>query len=282
VRRATATLLLLAACAPDLGPPAFLVDRPKILAIQSVPAEVAAGASAVFHVLAADPSGPLEVADASWALCTTPLSLTSSGTVSAACQGDLPTVAQGQDPSIATSANACSVFGPIASSGTLRPRDPDSTGGYFQPVRAQLLGATAFAQERLLCPLGRATLALSLDFSRRYKANQNPVITGFDAPSTMAAGQQVQLAVSWDQSSVEVYPVFDAANLRLVDTAEVLDVSWYATGGTLQQDRTAANGLGSSNTWTAPASGTVFFWAVLHDSRGGLDFAQLQTAVGGP
>jgi hypothetical protein len=280
--RRACLLLLAAACAPDLGPPDFLVDRPRVIAIKATPPEVAPGASASFQLLAVGPSGPLDASAADWGLCTTPLSLTESGTVATACEAALPVIAQGAAPSIAVSQDSCSVFGPILSSSTLRSRNPDATGGYFQPVQVQFSGATAFAQERLLCPLGQATLAISLDFQSRYKANQNPVIAGFAVPSAVSAGQRVPLTVSWDASSVEVYPVFDAPNLRLVDTAEVLSVSWYATSGTFDQDRTSATGLASSNTWTAPASGTVFLWAVLHDSRGGLDFAQQQATVGGP
>ena len=275
-------LLLAAACAPDLGPPDFLVDRPRIIAIKATPAEVAPGASATYQVLAAGPSGPLDASAAVWGLCTTPLSLTESGTVATACEADLPAVAQGKAPSIAVSQDSCSTFGPIISSATLRSRNPDATGGYYQPVQVRFSGVTAFAQERLLCPLAQATLAISLDFANRYKANQNPAITGFSVPATVAAGQQLQLTVSWDHGSVEVYPVFDAPNLRLVDTAEVMSVSWYATGGSLAHDKTGAVGLSATNTWTAPASGTVFFWAVLHDSRGGVDFAQRQASVGGP
>lgn len=275
-------LLLAVACAPDFGSPEYLVDRPRVLAIQSVPPEGLPGSRANYRVLAAGPAGPLDTASATWALCTSPLSLTDTGTVASACLGDLAQAAQGAAPALSTSSNACGVFGPIPSSITRRPRNPDATGGFFQPVRMQLDGLTAFAQQRLQCPLTLATLAVSVDFQRRYKANQNPVIESFTGPASVAPGASVQLTVSWAQSSVEVYPLFDPSHQQLDDTAEVLDVSWYATGGSLAQDRTAAAGLSSSNTWTVPASGTVFLWAVLHDSRGGLDFAQLQATVGGP
>ncbi|HEX4383440.1 MAG TPA: hypothetical protein VH083_10835 [Myxococcales bacterium] len=276
-------LMLAAACAPDFGSPEFLVDRSRVLAIQSVPPEGLPGSSAAYRVLLAGPTGPLDASSATWALCTSPLSLTETGTVASECLGELAQAAQGAAPALSTSANACGVFGPVPSSITRRPRNPDATGGFFQPVRVQVDGLTAFAQERLQCPLTLATLAVSVDFQQRYKANQNPVIESFTGPASVAPGAQVQLTVSWPQSSAEIYPLFDPAHQQLNDTAEVLDVSWYATGGSMAQDRTTANGLSSSNTWTAPsASGTVFFWAVLHDSRGGIDFAQLQTAVGGP
>jgi hypothetical protein len=270
---------LAAACAPDLGPPDFLVDRPRVIAVQSVPPEVAPGASAAFHLLAVGPSGPLDVSSAGWAFCTAPLPLTESGTVASACEGTLPQIALGAAPSIATSPDACGLFGSVPSSVARRPRNPDATGGYFQPVRVQVSGATAFAQERLLCPLTQASLSVSLDFQRRYTPNQNPVITAFSGPTEVSAGQQVLLTISWDQGSVETYPVFDPAHLQIVDTAEVMTVSWYATAGTLLQDRSGATGLSATNTWIAPSSGTVFLWAVLHDSRGGLDMASLQATV---
>jgi hypothetical protein len=272
-------LLLAAGCASDLGPPDFLVDRPRVIAVQSVPPEVAPGASANFRLLAVGPSGPLDGSGAGWALCTAPLPLTETGTVASSCEGSLPQIALGPAPSIATSSDACGLFGSVPSSVARRPRNPDATGGYFQPVRVQVSGATAFAQERLLCPLTQASLSVSLDFQRRYTPNQNPVITAFSGSTEVSAGQQVALTVSWDQGSVETYPVFDPAHLQLVDTAEVMTVSWYATAGTLLQDRTSATGLSATNTWIAPSSGTVFLWAVLHDSRGGLDMASLQATV---
>jgi hypothetical protein len=282
VRRAV-LLLLATACAPDFGSPEFLVDRPRVLAIQSVPPEGLPGSRASYRVLLAGPSGPLDASDAAWALCTSPLSLTDTGTVASACLGNLDQSAQGAAPSLATSSNACGVFGPLPSSVTLRPRNPDVTGGFFQPVRAQVDGLTAFAQERLQCPLTQGTLAVAQDFQQRYKPNVNPSIASFTAAGSLAQvapGTKLQLTVTWPQSSVEVYPLFDANHQQLVDTAEVLDVSWYATGGTMAEDRTGADGSGSSNTWTAPASpGTVFLWAVLHDSRGGLDTAQLSITV---
>jgi hypothetical protein len=282
--RRAALFLLLAACAPELGPPDFLVDRPRVIAIQSVPPEVQPGASASFQVLAVGPSGPLDASSASWAVCRDPLPLTDTGTVAATCLGDLPQAAQGSGPSIATSSDACAIFGPVPSSTTRRPRNPDATGGFFQPVRVATSGVTAFAQERVTCPLTQAPLVVAADFQNRYVPNQNPVIASFaaSAPVTqLAKGAQLQLTVSWSQASVEVFPVYDPVNQRLVDTAEVMSVSWYATGGALAEDRTVAGGLSATNTWTAPLSaGTVFLWAVLHDSRGGLDTASMQISVG--
>jgi hypothetical protein len=283
--RRAALLLLLAACAPEPGPPDSLVDRPRVIAIKAIPPEVQPGVSASFQVLAVGPSGPLDSSSATWAVCRDPLPLTDTGTVAAACLGNLPAVAQGAGPSIATSSDACAIFGPVPSSTTRRPRNPDATGGFFQPVRVETSGVTAFAQERLICPLTQAPLVVAADFQNRYVPNQNPAIASFEASApldSVAKGARLQLTVTWDPSSAEVFPVYDPVNQRLVDTPEVMSVTWYATGGLMAQDRTGPTGpSSSSNVWTAPLGpGPVVLWAVLRDSRGGLDAASLEAQIG--
>ncbi|MEO5769647.1 MAG: hypothetical protein ABIS92_14945, partial [Polyangia bacterium] len=85
-------------------------------------------------------------------------------------------------------------------------------------------------------------------------------------------------------------PVFDRAARTLVDTREALRVSWFTTAGEYLHDRTGRASedreLSSENSWTAPvmggapgASGSVHFWVVLRDSRGGSDFASFQVTI---
>ncbi|HEY2030565.1 MAG TPA: hypothetical protein VGH20_15305 [Myxococcales bacterium] len=278
-----ACLLVLAACAPDLGPPEYLVDRPRVIAVQASPAEVAPGQAATFRVLAVGPDGPLDASAAAWGLCTAPLPLTETGTVASACAGDLPVVARGSNPTLSTSPDACSLFGPIATSETHRARNPDATGGFYQPMRVQTEGATAFAQERLLCPLAQATLPVALDFQRRYTPNQNPTIERFAASIPLDAvpkGTHVELTVTVGTASMEVFPLFEPAPQALVDTSETLTVSWYATAGALLEAQTTVEGVSAQNEWIAPSTGgRTFLWAVLHDSRGGVDMAQLAPQV---
>ena len=52
-------------------------------------------------------------------------------------------------------------------------------------------------------------------------------------------------------------------------------VSWFATGGTFDNDTTGRSATDSTpyteNGWTAPATaGTVYVWVVLRDDRGGV------------
>ena len=57
-----------------------------------------------------------------------------------------------------------------------------------------------------------------------------------------------------------------------------MHVSWFATGGSFDLDRTGRDGSDvtttSDNGWTAPSSGTaVHLWIVLRDDRGGVGWA---------
>jgi hypothetical protein len=264
------------ACAPELGSPEWLVDRPRVLAVQAEPPEVKPGERAVYRVLAAGPQGELDAPALSWSACTAPLPLTESGSVASACFGDLPVAAQGNGVRIATASDACGRFGPIASPAVQRARQPDATGGYYQPIRARLDDALVFTLERLRCPLAQASLAVAQAFDRSYTPNRNPSVVSFSVPATIDAGASVELTVSPD--APETFPVFDVASFALVEQVETFSVSWFATAGTLEQSRTAAG----ENRWRAPSSpGVVYLWVVLRDSRGGVAWASAQAEVRG-
>ena len=106
-----------------------------------------------------------------------------------------------------------------------------------------------------------------------------PPLSAGAAPFTVASGQTVSLTASWPADSVENYPAWDVLQRELRYHNEAMRVSWYATAGSFEHDIT---GRGESetetfadNTWTpgAPGPVPVHMWVVLHDSRGGTDFA---------
>jgi len=186
-------------------------------------------------------------------------------------------------------------FGPLAppsSSGTLRPTDPDPTGGYYQPIRLDLGAQQAIFRERLHCDLAGASLLMSQEFRARYTVNQNPTLVSLsalvgDQPvllDALAAGQRIRLVAVWSADSAETYPVFDSASQSLVDQREALWISWFATAGAFD-DSTTGRGeddptAWSDNSWQSPAvAGEVSLWLVLHDSRGGVDFATYTMTV---
>jgi hypothetical protein len=193
--------------------------------------------------------------------------------------------------------DACMQFGPdtplvMPGQPMLRPRDPDITGGYYQPMLVSVGDTTAFGLERITCNLANAPVDLAIEFRMRYKANTNPVLQPLAAriggqPAALDAiprGATVELEAGWSPESVETYPVFDIPTQSLIDHHESMRVSWFATGGSFANDRTGRDendpATSTTNTWTAPdAAGTVHLWIVLRDSRGGVDFASYDVTI---
>ena len=290
LRWAAPLLAAAAACAPSLGSPPWLVDSPRVLALVADAPELAPGASSTFRALVAGPQGELDLSSATWAICAEAPALTSSGPIAPACLAPLPPAGQGASPTLATSSDACSLFGPEGSSVSPRPHAPDATGGYYQPVQFSFAGALAFDEERLLCPLAQASFSVARQYQQTYPPNRNPILLGLDAsvsgapvsPGAVPPGAQVSLSLRWSADSNETFPVLDAASLTLVSQTETMRASWFATGGALAQSESAPDLslTSSSNSWTAPSQpGPVFLWAVLRDSRGGAAWLSLRAVV---
>jgi hypothetical protein len=71
---------------------------------------------------------------------------------------------------------------------------------------------------------------------------------------------------------------FDLGSQSVLDQRESIQVSWYSTGGSFDNDSTGRvdtdTGLTSDNNWHAPSqAGTAHLWVVLHDARGGIGWA---------
>jgi hypothetical protein len=173
-----------------------------------------------------------------------------------------------------------------------RPHPADATGGYYQPLRVDLAGATSIALPRIRCNLAGASLDVATEFRARYHANTNPTLgplgaSAGGAPLLLDAiprGAVVTLTVGWPADAVETYPIFDVATLALVDHHEAMRVSWYASAGDFTDERTGvASGdtaLTSSNTWRGPSdAATVHVWIVLRDDRGGVATAGYDLAT---
>jgi hypothetical protein len=185
--------------------------------------------------------------------------------------------------------NACSVFGPELGSADLRPRDPDVTGGFYQPVRVTVFGAdtadTAYGLERLECKLANASADVVINYAARHEPNANPqlqpltlAVSGAPVtPDAIPFGASVTLRVSWPAAAAETYVMFDPGTGALVDRRESMRVSWYATAGSFENDRTGRDETETEtfteNVWTAPTERTTtHLFVVLRDSRGGVAF----------
>jgi hypothetical protein len=348
---ATLVLFLVgSACKPSVGSPISLISGPSILAVKSVPAEVDPQgvlfptATVAYEALAVDLNGrvPAPSADITdpllWATCLAPKPPTDTNSVSSDCldetklpgaQGDSPTTYTADAPS-----NACALFGPTTppvpqGQPPTSPRAADVTGGYYLPIRVELLvpvglrhgemttpnSIVGFQLQRIQCGLAKAPGWAIHEYDATYNLNNNPVLSPLTmqppgsgqvvAPQSGATGspisvtrdQAISLTANWPADSVEIYPAWDVLNLVLVKHTEAMRVSWYATSGSFEHDTTGVGATTTEaydpdnetwkptgadttapqtftdNTWTPDTSGPVHMWLVLHDSRGGTDFA---------
>ncbi len=297
-RRLLALLLAVApACIPELDERESLVTRTRVLAVRSEPPEALPGEPVTYDLLVATEAGPVAVPAAAFAFCASPKRLTENGAVSAECLRDagVRSLAVGvASVTAAVPADACFLFGPAVTSPELRPRDPDATGGFYQPVRVIVpeAEAPAFGATRVRCTLASAGAEVAAELARRYVANANPSLLPLEAkvagaPATFDAiprGARVALRASWPPSDAESFVSVDVASQRVVPRREAMRVSWFATGGRFDEDRTGRGeeeaDAFTETTWTAPSTPSeVHLHAVLRDSRGGGAHATVRALV---
>lgn len=287
-------IIFAASCKPDFAERDSLVTSERVLAVRADPAEAKPDAPISYSLIVASPDGTIQNPQAAWAFCTTPTSLTENDSVSPDCLKDGVSEIAGASSSVQapTPDDACSLFGPDTPPGQVRPRDPDATGGFFQPIRASIGSIVAFGFERINCDLANAPANVTLDFNHRYTLNANPqsplITTSMNgAPidvGNIASGTQVTFRATWAASDAESYVIYDAASVSVIPAREAMRVSWFATAGSFDADRTGRADDDATtfteNAWTAPSSsGVVHMWIVLRDSRGGVAFTSNDLTV---
>lgn len=273
-----------------------LVADTRLLAVRAEPPESAPGGPVHYTALVAGPTGTQTDAAILWSFCSSPAQPGEDSPVSSACLQVAPDpVATGNGVDLVTPANACRNFGPLgvpaqAGQPATQPNAPDATGGYRQPVQLVLNGDLSFAFERLSCAPAGVSLDLAQAFRATYTANQNPRLLGLAAEADgapvddggVAVGAAVSIIPTWTAESWESYVMLDPVDNALATRAETLWLAWFVTGGALDSDFTVppASTTSASNRWQAPGQGGTFYvWAVLHDDRGGIDFAELPIVV---
>jgi len=345
-RRATlgvCACAVVAGCKPDLDQTVSIVKGPQILAVRSDPAEATPMTPVTYTALYVDPTEAVASPPLEWAFCNARKPLAELGPVSPQClqkSGDwfVPLGAGGQVvgalPDI-----ACRQFGPDVPEPQPgqpqgRPVDPDTTGGYYQPVRVFAPAASGavvgIGETRLSCGLAGATSDQAAQYAGRYRNNTNPAVDslailggsgatlqpdGQGVANSITAGQRVAFRVTWadcpavdvcgdsycgpDETSMtcmadcampkgctgaERYVLYDLMSRSLVDEREGIHVSWFATDGTFDVDRTGRDPEhptpSSDDGWLAPARATtVHMWIVLLDDRGGTGWASYTLSV---
>ncbi len=174
---------------------------------------------------------------------------------------------------------ACRVFGSEVPPGQFRPRDADGTGGYYQPLLIELADRRSIAAQRITCPPANVPLAVALQWREEYAPNQNPrtavlMVNGVTTPSVVASEAEVELRLEWSAEDAEAYVAVDPRTGELASRREAIRVSWYADAGELAHERSGVEedqaGQQASNRWRAPTAGAARLWAVVRDSRGGV------------
>lgn len=294
MKRACALLVLvLAGCRPDFEDDPALVVAPRILAVKSEPAEAKPGASEELSALIALPTAADGGLAPEWSFCLAPKSVAEDNVVSTACLGALARVGEGSRVTAVLPSNGCSLFGPNPPPGGFRPRDPDATGGYFQPLRVDLPGADPlFHLARLSCQLGSASADIATAFAAAYVQNQNPKLLPLSATTLGASvdlgavprGAHIELDAAWTADDAESYAYFDRASQAILTRREAMSVAWYVSAGKLALESSGRAetdpALDAANTWVAPNQpATAHLWVILRDSRGGTDFATYDLVV---
>jgi len=308
-------VITLAACKPDLGPPASLISGLRVLAVRANPPEAPPSgpdAGVLYELLAVTPGGTVIGPQPAWAYCLAPTPPSENNLVSPLCLGPNAQHAPIAQAGLAQlPSSTCQLFGPltpppIGDAGPGRPPDPDVTGGYYQPVRVDLPlndGGllTSFGEERIYCGLAGVTEAVASGYATGYTMNHNPVLQGVTAAVaggsaqallahdggsglSVPAGASVTFAAGWPTGTAESFPALDPVSRLLVTQTENLITSWFVTGGAMALDEVEVPGTdtatSASNQWTAPTtSGPVHLWVVLRDSRGGVDFGEFLVMV---
>ncbi len=193
----TTALLLTAAgfcsagCRPSIEGRSSVVDSERVLAIRSEPVEARDNAPVKYQALFVGADGPADASALDWALCRARKPLAAPGFVAQACfarKGDLlSSLGHGDQASGLIAKDACQLFGPMPPAPMKgepngRPADPDTTGGYYQPVRVLVPGAAPaddlyfVGMSRLVCGLGGATAEQSAQYAMRYRPNENPAL----------------------------------------------------------------------------------------------------------
>jgi hypothetical protein len=289
VKRLLVVALALAGCEDALDQRLAIVDRPRVLAITSEPPEVLPGATATLTALVASPNGPLGSVPA-WSLCDAPKPPTVDNAVADGCVEDQVTpLGDAETIAALIPIDACRTFGPDVVSAGFRPRDPDPTGGYYQPIRAAVPSLDlAFGFTRITCNLANAPGDVAQQYKMTYVANTNPTLTPLTIdgapPTTVAADTDVMLSVGWPADSVESYLYYDQTSQTLTTRRESMRISWFTTAGSLAVDASAVAesdpATSVTTTWhTPPSTGPAYLWLVLRDSRGGLATASYALPV---
>ncbi len=316
VRRALALLAIAAsapACKPDLNQRLDVVTTPRVLAVRAEPAEVQPGKPVTMTALYVDASGAIASGPFDWAFCEDRKPLAELGPVSPRCAqasgGWFLELGASSGVTASVPADACRQFGPevpepLPNQPPGRPVDPDPTGGFYQPARLVAGADVAVLRVRVTCSVAGVSPEQLGELQQRYHPNVNPQVDAVadamlgpladegQGTTSVARGQRLALRASWAAcdptapscTGSEGYATYDVTTHTVVDRREEMRVSWFATGGSFDDDTTGRDATDPTpyvdDGWTAPSdAGTYHLWVVVRDDRGGASWRSFVIVV---
>jgi hypothetical protein len=258
--------IALVSCAPELEGAPTTITAPRLLAVRATPAEARPGETVTLEAIVVGGVSPIE-----WGLCLARTPLGESGPIAPACatgtSPDLVPLGAGAKVQATIPRDACRLFGPERpdpkpGEPSGRPVDPDSTGGFQQPIRVVVGGTASAYGVRIHCGVPSATPAQAAEIEARNTPNQHPVIT-----DVRLEGSAGTWRVTVEHDAPERYLLLDLETHQIVERTEVLRASFYATGGSFESARV---GDPMASAWTVPSEGEQTMWVVLRDDRGGV------------
>ena len=267
-------LFSMLACAQPLVDEPWRITAPRVIGVVVEPAEIDPGGSVSLRAVVAAPGGPVDDAQLRWARCDEQRPFSQNEAITLTCLERVSTAEFGSTAAqVAIPANACAVFGPDVARAGDRPRDPDATGGYYQPVGLELEGQRSFVFVRLRCDPANVSYATAQAFRLAAKPNTNPSFSltarvngeAIDW-SSLPSGAEIELGADWSASPEEAFPYVDPSTFELRTQVERYDVSWFVTEGAVGHARSSVG----QGRWALPSTrGEATLWAVLRDNRGG-------------
>jgi hypothetical protein len=235
-----------AACEPTFDDRNSQVLERRVLAVRSMPAQARPMAEVKLSALVVEPTGTLKSFAPKWAFCNAPKPIAETNDVSDEClagSGDqFDELGRGAIVTGNVPDYACRLFGPSVPPSEPgqppgRPKDADSTGSFYQPLRVIVPSAdtpiVTLGQVGLTCQLTGLSGEQLSDYQKRARVNEHPEL------SNVLVGAQASTPLSIDDGGAEPTRVSPRQHVVLRATWPECPTEGVCGDGICNQDENA-------------------------------------------